>query len=64
LLGQWSWNPGKNISGTFLLTMTPKRDVMYGYFTSFKNNNQIVYKRWILARDEKLIDVGKDLLNI
>lgn len=44
--------------------MTPKRDVMYGYFTSFKNNNQIVYKRWILARDEKLIDVGKDLLNI
>ena len=51
ILGKWkSREDSNNMAGMFMLTVSPRGDYMYGYFTSPDVGGGTVYGTWILAK--------------
>lgn len=51
LVGEWrSRNDIGDLRGSFILTISPRADLMYGYFTSVDENSGTVYGNWALVK--------------
>jgi hypothetical protein len=53
ILGKWkSREESNNMAGAFMLTVSPRGDYMYGYFTSPDVGGATVYATWVLAKTD------------
>ena len=53
ITGEWHSTLGSGDSkGLFILTVNPRGNVMYGYYTAPNENNAIVYTTWVLAKND------------
>jgi len=51
LAGRWvSRADAGDLRGTFILTVSPRGNVMYGYYTSVDENDGTVYTDWVLTK--------------
>lgn len=50
-------------SGAFILTVAPKGDVIYGWYTSDTQDGSRMFVPWVLARRTQDLEKGKKLLH-
>lgn len=51
IIGEWkSRAEDSDTSGTFILTVSPNGQLMYGYFTSHDEQGGLTYAAWVLAK--------------
>ncbi|MEO1376964.1 MAG: hypothetical protein AAFW70_22255 [Cyanobacteria bacterium J06635_10] len=63
LIGQWkSIQRGATNSGPFFFTISPKGDMMYGYFGEQRYSGESVHLGWCLGRTKKALNKAVVLL--
>lgn len=63
LIGDWeSIRPGANATGAFILTVSSQGNIMYGYWVGPDRLGAKRYGRWVLGRNEQLVEEGKKLI--
>ena len=70
VIGEWHHKSGENfVSGTFMLVVSPRANVLYGYCTGQDENYGMVFATWVMARkgsDEneisRLLNWGQETL--
>lgn len=58
IVGDWRARIGSGEGkGLFLLTITPRSNIIYGYNTAPDENNGIVFTTWVLAKNDVEVDI-------
>jgi predicted nucleotide-binding protein len=51
VIGEWRHKSGENfIDGTFMLVLSPRANVLYGYCTGRDENGGMIFATWVMAR--------------
>ena len=62
VIGEWRARVGEGDGkGSFLLTISPRGNIMYGYNTAPDETNAIVFTSWVLAKNDCSEEITKRL---
>ena len=63
ILGNWKTNDPKSVaSGIFVIAINTFGNLMYGYWSGNSDNQNLLFGRWVLCRNENEITKAKELL--